>query len=69
MVYESLHGLDGVFIGNPFVVSDVGDEVLEVFVESFEGLSCDGVSVGAVLHESGVAVLVIGFDFHFPALF
>lgn len=36
MVDECLHGLDGVFIDNPFVVSDVGDEVLEVFVESFE---------------------------------
>ena len=50
MVDESLHGLDGVFVGNPFVVSDVGDEVLEVFVEGFEGLSCDGVSVSAVLY-------------------
>lgn len=41
MVDECLHGLYGVFVGNPFVVSDVCDEVLEVFVESFEGLSRD----------------------------
>ena len=69
MVDESLYGLDGVFVGNPFVVSDVGDEVLEVFVESFERLSGDGVSVSAILHESGSSVLIVGFDFHFPAFF
>lgn len=67
MVDEGLHGLDGVFVGNPFIVSDVGDEVLEVFVEGFEGLSGDGVSVSAVLHESGVSVLIVGFYFHFSS--